>query len=403
MPRSPLHAATVPLGIAAATAGLVFAACKGEGPFAALLPHPTQLEITIQPNGARIGSPLGVQPIVEVHDALGRVVKDRVPVAVALASGDGHLLGTVVANAVDGVARFTDLRLMGGYGAKTLTFTAPGLPSVTADSVDLSPAVRSSIDRPDDIPGSQVHVVYVLPRGSKDRELDTRVDIANSVAAFQRWLARATRMQIRFDLYQGDLDVSFFELSRPDSEMRLFGSFVVSEIERELAGAGVIQPDKRYLIYYDGSAAALVCGGAAWPPTIGGQVAAIYLRNCPAELASRPNDSPGYWEFAALHDLLHTLGIVSSAAPHHTANSWGHVPEPEDLMYGGGTSPWEPTTVDVNGDDYFAPNLPDGLSNLATNVFMEPVAATIVAASAPVGGHPLISSILPAHPPFVKP
>src|SRR5258705_4305182 len=33
------------------------------------------------------------------------------------------------------------------------------LRSVTADSVDLSPAARSSIDRPDDIAGSQVHVV----------------------------------------------------------------------------------------------------------------------------------------------------------------------------------------------------------------------------------------------------
>ncbi len=403
MPRSPLHAATVPLGIAAATAGLVFAACKGEGPLAALLPHPTQLEITIQPNGARIGSPLGVQPIVEVHDSRGRLVRDRVPVTVALASGDGHLLGTAVVNAVDGVARFTDLRLTGAYGAKALTFTSPGLRSVTADSVDLSPAARSSIDRPDDIAGSQVHVVYVLPRGARDRELDTKVDIANSVAAFQGWLARATRMQIRFDLYQGDLDVSFFELSRPDDEMRPFGSFVVSEIERELALAGVIQPDKRYLIYYDGTTAAFVCGGAAWPPTVGGQVAAIYLRACPGELARRPNDSPGYWEFAALHDLLHTLGIVSSAAPHHTVNSWGHVPEPEDLMYGGGTSPWEPTTVDVNGDDYFAPYLPDGLSNLATSAFMEPVAATVAAASPPVGGHPLISSILPAHPPFIKP
>src|SRR5437773_1329127 len=120
MPRSPLRAATVPLGIAAATAGLVFAACKGEGPLAALLPHRTQLEIRIQPNGARIGSPLGLQPVVEVHDSYGRLVKDKVPVTVALASGDGQLLGTAVVNAVDGVARFTDLRLTGGYGAKTL-------------------------------------------------------------------------------------------------------------------------------------------------------------------------------------------------------------------------------------------------------------------------------------------
>ncbi len=341
-----------------------------------------------------------MQPIVEVHDRRGRLVRDTAPVTVTLAAGGGDLLGTVTVKAVDGVARFTDLRLRGAYGAKILTFTSPGLTSATANAVALLPPVRSLRDRPDDSAGPQVHVIYALPRGATDRRLDTDVDIANSVEAFQGWLGRATGRQLRFDLYEGALDVSFFELSRADSEMRLLGSLIVSEIERQLAAAGVIQQNKRYLIYYDGGSES-ACGGAAWPPTVPGLAAALYLRACEGgHLAPQPDAPPGYWEFAALHDLLHTLGVVSAAAAHHTTDRPAHVPESEDLMYCGGEQPWGPTIVDVNNDDYFGSNLPDGLANLATNGFFVPVPVPVAAASPSAVTGVFSSSTLPAHPRF---
>jgi hypothetical protein len=41
---------------------------------------------------------------------------------------------------------------------------------------------RSTVDRPDDISGSQVHVVYAIPSDGTDRELDTNGVIAGTVA-----------------------------------------------------------------------------------------------------------------------------------------------------------------------------------------------------------------------------
>jgi hypothetical protein len=402
MPRSahPPHG-LLPLRWILAAGLVALSACYADGPFSVAQARRRHLEIGVQPAEARVGSALGVQPVIEVRDQSGRLMKEAIPVTASLSSGDGKVLGTVTVTAQQGVARFTDLRLSGDYGFKTITFTAPGLLDVRASAVALRPPLRSRDDRVDDAAGPQVHVIYVLPQGAPDRRFDTELDIANSVAAFQGWLSRASGLQIRFDRYEGVLDVSFFELSRSDSAMRSLGPYIVLEIESELATAGLIRLDKRYLVYYDGGSAS-VCGGAAWPPSVIGQTAAVYLRACaPGSLAAQPNAAPGYWEFAALHDLIHTLGVVSPGAPHHTSGSPAHVPEPNDLMYGGGTAPWEPTTLDVNNDDYFAPSLDNGLANLAENPFVERVAAPPATAAvlSPVG-RPFISTRLPAHQPL---
>ena len=379
----------------------MLSACSGDGPFSTSSSPSAHLAIRVQPADARVGSALGVQPVIEVRDQRGHVIEETIPVTVSLSGGDGAVLGTATVAAEQGVARFTDLRLRGDYGSKTLTFSAPGLSGVTANVVALQPPVRSRDDRLDDIAGPQVHVIYILPRGAPDRRFDTELDIANSIAAFQGWLGRAGGLQIRFDRYDGALDVSFFELSRSDSDMQSLGPYIVSEIEKQLATAGLIQFEKRYLVYYDGGSAS-ACGGAAWPPVVIGQTAALYLRACDAgSLARQAGASPGYWEFAALHDLIHTLGVVSPGAPHHTSGTPAHVPEPNDLMYGGGMAPWEPTTIDVNNDDYFAPSLTGGVANLAENPFVERIAA-ISASPAAVSsvGRPFISTRLPAHQPL---
>lgn len=398
MPRSP-H----PLSpIRALVAGVVLlAACYGDGPFSAVEAKGPHLVIAVQPAGARVGSVLDAQPVIEVRDQLGQLIDEAIPITVSLSDGAGQLLGNGTIKARAGVARFTDLWLTGPYGSKTLTFTAPGLSAISANAFALQPPVRSGADRPDEITGPQVHVMYVVPRGTLDRRLDTELDISNSVAVLQAWLRRASGLQIRFDRYEGALDVSFFQLSRSDSEIRSLGPYIVTEIESQLRTAGLIRPDKRYLVYYDGGSTS-VCGGAAWPPTVIGQTAAMYLRACDAgPLAAGPDAAPGYWEFAALHDLIHTLGVVSPEAPHHTSGSPAHVPEPNDLMYGGGTAPWEPTTIDIGNDDYFASSLSGGLANLAQNPFLERSAAPAfgIAALSPVG-RPFISTRLPAHQPL---
>jgi hypothetical protein len=234
---------------------------------------------------------------------------------------------------------------------------------------------RTTNDLPDDFLSNQIHVMYVLPSDGVDQNLDTNGTLARSVAAFQKWLVGQTSTQLlRLDTYGGALDITFFRLSRTDAQIASHGAFVRDQIEAELISAGFNHPNKIYAVYYGGGST-FACGGAAWPPTLPGKVAAQYLKGTPpggaAPCASNPfassEDNPGYWEFGMLHEILHTMGIVATCAPHHTLS--GHVSDsPTDLMYAG-SLPWQPSVLDVGRDDYFRHNNPSCL-NLANSPYM---------------------------------
>lgn len=235
---------------------------------------------------------------------------------------------------------------------------------------------RSSSDRPDDSANYQVHVMYVLPSDGQDDALDTSGTIATSVSAFNTWLGQQTGgPRLRLDTYQGALDVTFFRLSRGDSEIRARGAYVRDEIEAELKAAGFDQRNKILAVYYGGGST-YACGGGAWPPSLVGTVAAAYLRGTPPgatpcdsnALASTPSQ-PGYFEFAMLHEIMHTIGFVAACAPYHTQS--GHVSDdPHDLMYAG-PLPWEPSVLDSGRNDYYRHALP-GCLDLAKSVFLDP-------------------------------
>jgi hypothetical protein len=247
-------------------------------------------------------------------------------------------------------------------------------------------AARSTADRPDDLAGYQIHVMYVLPSDGTDYHLDTSGAIASSVAATQKWFAAQTRgtRRLRFDTSNGALDVSFFRLARTDAAIAGFGAYVRDQIQSEINAAGFNHPEKIYAVYYGGSSTT-ACGGGAWPPTLIGNVVALYLRGrppgarpCMSNVLAESADLPGYWEFSLIHEFFHTLGAVGACAPHHTRA--GHVSDdPRDLMYAG-DRPWRPSMLDVGNDDYFNHNT-DCL-DVAKSVFIDPVAAD---AAAPPG------------------
>ena len=218
---------------------------------------------------------------------------------------------------------------------------------------------RATEDRPDEVRGPQVHAVYVLPSDGEDRALDTGGAIAASVDSFQRWLAReAGGPNLRLDTSGGELDVTFFRLAKSNADVRSRGAFVRDEIETALRQAGLVRPNKVYAVYYDGGSS-FSCGGAAWPPTLQGQVAALYLRGeppgappCDTNELAAPGAEPGYLDIAMLHEIAHTLGFAATCAPHHTRS--GHTSDsPNDLMWAG-DAPWElPPRLDIGRDDYY--------------------------------------------------
>lgn len=252
---------------------------------------------------------------------------------------------------------------------------------------------RATADRPDDVAGPQVHVVYAVPADGEDRHFDDDGSLEGSVTSFQLWLAAQTGGKaLRMDTYQGSLDVTFARLTATDAALAARGAFVRDGIETELRARGFTAQGKVYAVYYDGTST-YACGGAFWPPTIQGNVVAMYLRGLPG--APVPCDSnrfvaasaaPAYWEYAMLHDLLHGLGFVPACAPNH--HRLGHVTAPnDDLMWAGDVGYWTfPAKLDVGRDDYYGHGRP-GCPDLATSPYL--------------GAYPPVAEPEPPSPPKV--
>jgi hypothetical protein len=96
----------------------------------------TNLVITTQPSGAVVGADLTTQPVVEVRASSGALVTGstaQVTATVASANGAGSLTGATTVTAVNGVARFTNLRMNAGAGGvTTLNFASTALSSATS-------------------------------------------------------------------------------------------------------------------------------------------------------------------------------------------------------------------------------------------------------------------------------
>lgn len=225
---------------------------------------------------------------------------------------------------------------------------------------------RSTVDRVDDTQLSQVHVMYVLPSDGIDRGLDTDGHLAGSMHAINAWLAANTPgREFRIDTYQGAVDVTFFQLDRTDAIVRSGAefpgpAFVRDIIEKDMKAAGFDKPNTLYAVFYDGHSD-WSCGGGAFPPKLPGTVGAMYLLGLPdaaVTCASQPlpgadPSAPWYFDFGMAHELIHTLGFVPACAPNQ--GSEAHVPEPSDLMYGGGTDFWDLShlVLDIGRDDYY--------------------------------------------------
>jgi hypothetical protein len=105
-------------------------------------------------------------------------------------------------------------------------------------------------------------------------------------------------------------------------------------------------------------------------------VATLYLRGeppgappCSSNCFAQSENAPGYLEFAMLHELVHTVGVVPTCAPHHTQS--GHVSDdPRDLMYAG-PLPWNPSILDIGRDDYYGHGRTSCL-DLARSAFLDP-------------------------------
>ncbi len=195
----------------------------------------------------------------------------------------------------------------------------------------------SGFDRaPDATPGYAVHVAYVRGPGTPDRFTELAPRIVGDVAAFDAWWRREDpARQPRFDLFAspgcatafGALDITNVAATQDVNDI----DAAFQQLRQELATrARFNEPEKSYLVYYDGPTNQfgedIVCGQGARGGTLSFPgLAIVYLDACELDVddATRP--------VVAIHELFHVFGAVSSTAP--SACQSGHVCDfPLDLM-----------------------------------------------------------------------
>jgi hypothetical protein len=215
----------------------------------------------------------------------------------------------------------------------------------------------SDVDRlPDATLGFAVHVAYVRPPGATDRLAEWAPRIVGDIAAIDAWWRSQDPTRApRFDLYPfacaspfGQLDISNVTLQQTATGEV---SAAFTTIRLLLAQHGFIQPEKTYLVYYDGPLEQQnpdfeVCGvGDTRSAALPG-IAVVFLQACEAE-------APTLRPIVAVHELVHTFGAVSGSAPHHCRN--GHVCDVANDLLNASLSgeELEAHVLDGGHDDYY--------------------------------------------------
>jgi hypothetical protein len=198
-------------------------------------------------------------------------------------------------------------------------------------------------------------VLYLRAPGGVDRFAAFAPRIVGDVAAIDAWWrSQDSTRSPRFDVFPvacatafGSIDITNVELLQAFGDVS--GAF--NTIRLQLASIGFDQPEKTYLVYYDGptgqSGPSQVCGQGAEAGGPAPGMAIVYLDSC----GSTEDDSAR--PIVAAHEFVHTLGAVKSAAPHACRS--GHVCDVANDLLGATLSLKEldQHVLDGGRDDYY--------------------------------------------------
>jgi hypothetical protein len=260
----------------------------------------------------------------------------------------------------------------------TPSFPTPG-PTPSRDT----DRAYSTQDRPDDDPDLyQVHFMYVIPTDGEDRFRDLNGEIERSAVAANAWLAGQTgEASLRYDMFEGALDITFLQLPYTADEVNYLGFNAL------LAQSGFREQNKAYVVFYDGlvelEPGQSLCGvayGATGTIFLQAYAPEFGLITCPRP--TRTDGYAGHLELTIIHEVFHLLGAVPRCALNDDGGA--HVTDSSyDLMaagFYGNVSP-ELTVLDRNNDDYYGHGRPS-CTDVANSVFMQP---TRVNAEVPPG------------------
>jgi len=195
-------------------------------------------------------------------------------------------------------------------------------------------STRSLVDRPDDFAGQQVHVIYAVPRDGADQQFDVTSKIPYSLAAANNWLQGQIGRKVKFDTFQGDLDITFVQLPRTDAEYA--SGYKTYQIQLDLNRLQVV--GKNLLAFYDGPGTPAACGESSIPSgPFDRQFSIVYRDGCWSNPAPTPTSTPNYSDFIAIHEIFHAFG--ANHTPQITSAQTLQISQQEyfflacDLMY----------------------------------------------------------------------
>jgi hypothetical protein len=228
-------------------------------------------------------------------------------------------------------------------------------------------SAESAADRlPDAISAFEIHVIYAIPADGTDLFAQRASVIATDAASMDAWWrAQDGTRAPRFDLaaFQdcastfGQLDISAVRLPQ---DAAAYAADQYRLLERDLNALGFIDPDKKYLVYYDGPAVmppegGAICGQTQTGLSDGGPRAysIVYLGG----FCSSGIGGGGVATVTATHELIHGLNaLVTPGPPHACPGDPSHpCDSPTDILY-----PQQHSNVTLDGlvldagrDDYY--------------------------------------------------
>jgi hypothetical protein len=242
----------------------------------------------------------------------------------------------------------------------------------------------STLDRPDDSDLFQIHFIYAIPNDGTDRFRDVSGEIELSANAANYWLSEQTGgSTLRYDTYNGELDITFMKFPYSSADFDALGSRIISGFDQIIRDSGFDTSHKIYIVYYDGlielPRGQLACGVAIRGPDDWGVTGTLYLRGYSEDLGeltcpnpTRTENLADWLELVMLHEVFHVLGASPGCGPNTVG---AHV---EDSSYDIMSSTFNPRTsaqlsvLDWNNDDYYNHDIP-GCPDLADSVFLDPL------------------------------
>ena len=108
---------------------------------------------------------------------------------------------------------------------------------------------RSQIDRADDVSGYQVHLVYVVPNGSTDLNVDTNGQIDSWVKEGNAWLNEKVNRRLQIDTFQGITDVTFLSSKYRVSELCRDNCNTLSSLKEEYVAQNPTFDNSKTLLF----------------------------------------------------------------------------------------------------------------------------------------------------------